>query len=129
MIQSNAFNYINVLDRAADASYTRETIIANNIANADTPNYKRQDIEFADVLENKLLSTQYSDINDAVRNVDTSKLIGVQYTDYAGYSYRIDENNVDIDTENVELASEQLRYQTEIQSVTMDFTRLKTVLQ
>ena len=43
-------------------------------------------------------------------------------------SYRMDENNVDIDTENVELASEQLRYQTEIQSVTMDFTRLKTVI-
>ena len=127
MITSNAFNYINVLDKAADASYKRETIIANNIANADTPNYKRKDIEFSDVLEKKLLSTQYTDINDAVRNVDTSKLVGKQYTDYAGYSYRIDGNNVDIDTENVELASEQLRYQTEIQSVTMDFTRLKSV--
>ncbi|MBQ1901666.1 MAG: flagellar basal body rod protein FlgB [Lachnospiraceae bacterium] len=128
MITSNAFNYINVLDKAADASYKRETIIANNIANADTPNYKRKDIEFSDVLEKKLLSTQYTDINDAVRNVDTSKLVGKQYTDYAGYSYRIDGNNVDIDTENVELASEQLRYQTEIQSVTMDFTRLKSVI-
>lgn len=128
MITSNAFDYINVLDKAADASYTRETIIANNIANADTPNYKRKDIEFSDVLEKKLLSTQYSDVNDAVRNVDTSKLVGTQYTDYAGYSYRIDGNNVDIDTENVELASEQLRYQTEIQSVTMDFTRLKSVI-
>ena len=128
MITSNAFNYINVLDKAADASYKRETIIANNIANADTPNYKRKDIEFSDVLEKKLLSTQYTYINDAVRNVDTSKLVGKQYTDYAGYSYRIDGNNVDIDTENVELASEQLRYQTEIQSVTMDFTRLKSVI-
>ena len=38
-------------------------------------------------------------------NVDTSKLVGKQYTDYAGYSYRIDGNNIDIDTENVELAS------------------------
>ena len=85
-------------------------------------------MEFEDVLEKKLLSTQYTDINDAVKNVDTSKLVGRQYTDYAGYSYRLDKNNVDIDTENVELASEQLRYQTEIQSVTMDFTRLKTVI-
>jgi len=128
MIGSSAFDYINVLDKAADASYKRETIISNNIANVDTPNYKRQDIEFSDVLEKKLLSTQYSDINDAVRNVDVSQLEGKQYTDYAGYSYRLDGNNVDVDTENVELASEQLRYQTEIQSVTMDFTRLKTVL-
>lgn len=36
MINSNAFSYINVLDRAADASWTRETVIGNNIANVDT---------------------------------------------------------------------------------------------
>ena len=41
MINSNAFSYINVLDRAADASWTRETVIGNNIANVDTPGYKR----------------------------------------------------------------------------------------
>ena len=33
MINSNAFSYINVLDRAADASWTRESAIANNVAN------------------------------------------------------------------------------------------------
>ena len=41
MFNSDAFSHINVLDKAADASYKRETIIANNIANSDTPTYKR----------------------------------------------------------------------------------------
>ena len=37
MINSNVFDYINVLDKAADASWTRNEIIATNIANVDTP--------------------------------------------------------------------------------------------
>jgi flagellar basal body rod protein FlgC len=36
MISTGAYNYINVLDKAADASWTRNTVIANNIANDDT---------------------------------------------------------------------------------------------
>ena len=128
MIGSNAFNYINVMDKAADASYLRETVIANNISNVDTPNYKRQDVEFASVLERELKQTMSTSLDDAVKKVDLSDLRGKQFTDYPGYSYRLDRNNVDIDTENVELASEQLRYQTEIQSVTMDFNRIKTAI-
>ena len=46
MIKSNAFDYINVLDKAADASWLRNQAIANNIANVDTPGYKREDITF-----------------------------------------------------------------------------------
>lgn len=37
MITTNAFDYINVLDKAADASWLRETAIMNNLANTDTP--------------------------------------------------------------------------------------------
>ena len=44
MVLSNAYNYINVLDKAADASWTRNDVLANNIANADTPGYKRKDV-------------------------------------------------------------------------------------
>ena len=46
MITTNAFDYINIMDKAADASWKRESAISNNIANADTPGYKRQDVDF-----------------------------------------------------------------------------------
>ena len=46
MINSNAYNYINVLKATADASWTRNNLLTNNIANATTPNYKRKDISF-----------------------------------------------------------------------------------
>ena len=129
MINSNAFSYINVLDRAADASWTRETVIGNNIANVDTPGYKRQDVAFEDVLKKELKSSKYDTLQKAVDNVSLNKLEGRTYTDYASYSYRLDGNNVDIDTENVELASEQLRYQTLTSAVSNEFTRMNTAMQ
>ena len=129
MINSNAFSYINVLDRAADASWTRETVIGNNIANVDTPGYKRQDVAFEGVLKRELKSSKYDTLQKAVDNVSLNKLEGRTYTDYASYSYRLDGNNVDIDTENVELASEQLRYQTLTSAVSNEFTRMNTAMQ
>ena len=74
MIQSNAFSYINVLDRAADASWIRESAIANNVANVDTPGYKRQDVEFQDILEWELKSSKYSSLQNAVNNVSLDNL-------------------------------------------------------
>ncbi len=129
MINSNAFSYVNLLDRAADASWTRETAITNNISNVDTPGYKRQDVSFEDILKKELKSTKYNTLQDAVNNVSLDKLEGKVYTDYESYSYRLDGNNVDIDTENVELASEQLRYQTLTSAVSNEFTRMNTAMQ
>ncbi len=128
MLHSNAFNYINVLDRAADASWIRENVIANNVANVDTPGYKRQDVEFQDILEQQLKNTKYRSLQEAVDQVSLDSLDSRIYTDYASYSYRLDGNNVDIDTENVELASEQLRYQTLTTAVSQEFSRMKSAM-
>ena len=113
MIKSTAFDYVNVLTKAADASYQREAILANNISNVDTPGYKRKDLNFEGVLSSEL---------------DTSKLTANVYTDHSNYSYRMDGNNVDIDTENVELASEQIKYEALTSSISSQFSRMKSVL-
>ena len=128
MISTDAFSYINVLDKAADASWTRENLIANNIANADTPGYKRQDIDFQSVLKNELSNYKYMNLDQKMEAVDLSKLNASVYTDHGHYSYRLDRNNVDIDTEQVELASEQIKYQALTQSITAEFQRLQTVM-
>lgn len=130
MINSQAFDYINVMDRAADASYLRETVISNNISNVDTPQYKRPDVNFEDVLKNKLMEfgNGANTMDKRVAALNTDDLNAVQYVDAPMFSYRLDKNNVDIDTENVELASEQLRYQAITTSVSNDFSRLKAVI-
>jgi len=127
MFSSDAFSYINVLDKTMDASWQRETVLANNLANVDTPGYKRQDVEFSSILEFELTKTQYGSVDGAVKHVDLDRVDAVTYTDNANYSYRIDENNVDVDSENVELASEQIRYQTLSSATKQEFTRFSTV--
>ena len=128
MIQTNAFDYINVLDRAADAAWQRNEAISNNIANVDTPGYKRQDVAFESVLQQALGNNGYESMDDKVANVDLSRLRGRAYLDYANYSYRLDGNNVDIENENVMLAENQLKYQGLISSINQEFTNLKTVM-
>lgn len=128
MIGSNAYDYINVLSKSADASWKRETVLANNIANVNTPNYKRKDVDFEGVLEQELGRSKYTTLDSKVADVHLNHLVADTYTDYSGYSYRLDGNNVDIDNEEVELASEQLRYQGLTDSITQELSRLKTVM-
>ncbi len=126
MVLSNAYNYVNVLDRAADASWTRNDILANNIANADTPNYKRKDVQFETYLANAVAGTD--SLDETVANIDLNELNCTTYVDQINLSYRYDGNNVDVHTENVELAKNQLKYYTLMDSMTQEFSRLKSAL-
>lgn len=131
MIQSNVFDYVNVLDRAADASWLRHQAITNNLANVDTPGYKRQDVAFEEVLKRALGSNRYQSMDAKVGNIQKSRLhrlSPVVFQDYEGFSYRLDGNNVDVDNENVMLAENQLKYQGLIDSINQEFTNLKTVM-
>lgn len=128
MINSNVYDYINVLDKAADASWIRNEAISNNIANAGTPGYKRQDVAFESELEKALSSVRYTTMDDKVANLSTDKLQPRTYTDYASFSYRLDGNNVDIETENVVLAKNQTKYEGLLQSITQEFKNIKSVL-
>lgn len=131
MISSTAFDYINVLDRAADASWLREATIANNISNATTPGYKRYDVNFQSLLEMELSSSKYDrNLDRRVHNVHLNHLIATAQLDTSAesFSYRKDENNVDMHIENVELAGEQIRYQALTDSITKEFSRMKAAI-
>lgn len=129
MFSTNVYSYINVLNKAADASWLREETIANNLANVNTPGYKRKDVDFQSVLKRELGNMKYITLDSKVEHADLSRLNASTYIDAANYSYRIDKNNVDIDTENVELASEKLRYDALTDSMTQEFSRLKMAMQ
>lgn len=128
MISSNAFDYINVLDKAADAAALRNELIANNIANQDTPGYKRQDVNFEAQLTKAMHNSKYISIDSKVANLRNSALKPRQYTDYENYSYRLDGNNVDPEQEQVTLAANQLKYEGLMKSINSEFSNLSTVM-
>ena len=130
MIGSDAYNYINVLNKAAEASWTKNEIIANNLANVDTPGYKRKDLNFESLLAEALSDTSLhtKNMDKKVAHLQNTSLRPRIYTEYSNLSYRYDGNNVDIDTEQAYLADNQIKYYTLLDSMTHEFNRLKSVL-
>ena len=128
MITSGIYNYVNILDKAADAANLRNELLTNNIANVSTPNYKRKDLDFESQLQQQLKHYKYTNLDEKVKKTDLSKLKANIYTDLSNYSYRLDGNNVDIDTENVELASEQIKYEALTNSINAEFTRMRQAM-
>ncbi|MDE6434342.1 MAG: flagellar basal body rod protein FlgB [Lachnospiraceae bacterium] len=128
MINTNIYNYINVLDKAADAANTRHEIITNNLANVGTPNYKRKDVSFQNYLQQALIGDNPLDERVGEINTHLSDFSGFIYTDSSTLSYRLDGNNVDADTENSMLAQNQIRYNTLVEQIGQEFARYKTVL-
>lgn len=128
MFQTNVFDYINVLDKAADASALRNEVIANNIANVDTPGYKRKDVSFEHELHRALGMNKYETMDSKVENIKSNDLKARVYTDIKGFSYRYDENSVDIDAEATYLAENQIKYEGLMNSLTEEFKNLKTVM-
>ena len=128
MINSGAFDYINVLDKAADASWKRQELISNNVANQDTPGYKRQDVDFEGQLQQALKNSKYKSIDSKVSDLKINRLEARQFTDYANYSYRLDGNNVDPEQEQVKLAANQMKYEGLMNSLTQEFKNLSIVI-
>ena len=128
MINTNIYNYINVLDKAADAANSRNEIIANNLANVDTPNYKRKDVSFENYLAQAMIGDGSLDERIADINTHLSDFGGLIYTDSSTLSYRLDGNNVDVDTENAMYAQSQIRYGALVDLMVQEFARYKTVL-
>ena len=128
MFNSNVFDYVDVLGKAADAYWLRNDLLANNIANVDTPGYKRQDVDFESQLSRALSSSRYNSVDARVADVNTTALKPRVYTDAANFSYRLDKNNVDIDTEGTKLAANQIKYNGLVTSINQEFSNLKMVM-
>ncbi|NLL80129.1 MAG: flagellar basal body rod protein FlgB [Clostridiales bacterium] len=127
MINSNVYDYVNVLDKAMDAAALRNQALANNIANATTPGYKRQDVSFESELGKALGHNRSKSMDEKVGNVKLNRLKPRTFTDYDQYSYRLDGNNVDPDMEGVELAANQVKYNGLMDAVNQEFANLKMV--
>ncbi|GFH95912.1 flagellar basal body rod protein FlgB [Lachnospiraceae bacterium] len=128
MLQSNVFDYISVLDKAADASWMRHVALSNNNSNVTTPGYKRQDVAFESEFRKALGSCRHESMDAKVARLRRTTVKPVGYTDYSTLSYRLDGNNVDPDAEPVMLAENQLKYQGLISAINNEFQNLQTVL-
>lgn len=110
-----------------DASSLREKVIANNMANINTENYKRSYVSFEENLKSEtekfsLKKTSDKHINGTLNN----SLISVEEDNST--STRTDGNNVDLDLEKVNQASNTLMYNALITQANSRLTMTKSVI-
>jgi len=125
-------NSTKVLEKALDATWLRNEAITQNIANVDTPNYKRKTVKFeeylSDALDKDRKNSAAVQTNQNVAGSEVDKINPVITTDNSSLSTRLDGNNVDIESEMASLAKNALQYNTLIQSMSKKFSMLKYVI-
>lgn len=100
---------ISVINKALDGSALRQKVIADNIANVNTPNYKSKSVVFEEEL--KAAISDKGDVKDS-DGLDESAIEDIKPSvmENRSTSLRTDQNNVDIDGEMSRLAENQLYY-------------------
>jgi flagellar basal-body rod protein FlgB len=88
------------LERAISGAGLRQTAIAANLANANTPGYRRVDVDF------------HSALTRAMSDGDSASVESVQFSAEADpQTLRADGNGVDVDVETANMAKNGLEYE------------------
>ncbi|WP_352399551.1 flagellar basal body rod protein FlgB [Anaerotignum sp.] len=118
-------NSVLMSQKMADFLWQKQQVTLNNIANSSTPGYKAQYVTFQDELKRKLdfygemgVSKIRDGISESSVRVHTKK----------DESSRLDGNNVNMDVEQVELASATIQYQMAINNINNEFNRIRSVI-
>ena len=128
MFNTGVFNYVNVMQKTMDATAMRSEVILNNMANVNTPGYKRKDIRFETELKHAFARASQDTVDARVKNLDLEALTPKTYTDYEELSYRYDGNNVDINNENAILAEVQTKYNALMDLINSDFASMRAAM-
>ncbi|ONN26920.1 flagellar basal-body rod protein FlgB [Thermosipho affectus] len=112
---------------AMDVALKRQEIHSQNIANAETPNYKRKYIAFEELLSEskmklKLRTTSANHISNIKESINP--ILKTQ----ENTSLTNDKNNVDIDVEMAEMVKNALKYQTLSRLISANIERYNTVV-
>src|SRR3954462_13236807 len=87
------------LERAISGASMRQEVLANNLANAETPGFQRSDVDFHTTLSQAMKAGDPTAIENATFQPQKDNQV-----------LRADGNGVDIDTESANLAKNSLEY-------------------
>jgi flagellar basal-body rod protein FlgB len=88
------------LERAISGASMRQSVLANNLANAETPGFRRMDVDF------------HSTLAQAMSSGESTTIEAAQFTPQQDQqTMRADGNGVDIDTESAAMAKNGLEYE------------------
>ena len=129
----NIFNdrSIRLLEKAIDAGSLRQSVIANNIANINTPGFKKSSVAFESILKKNLNTNRiplYAIDNRHINGVNMLDNIAPVVVQEKTTSMKADGNNVDVEQEMVRLITNTITYNTNIQDLNSRLKLLETVI-
>lgn len=118
---------IHTLERSLKYSTLKHEVTAQNIANADTPNYKGKKVSFGKVFGDAVSAVEIRTTDP--RHIGNSGRINpaITHTDRR-VQYSHNGNNVDIDKEMSDLASNQIYYSALTERLSGKFNSLQNVI-
>lgn len=126
-------DYFRVQENAMKLRAQRQEVLASNIANADTPQYKARDFDFSTAFESAMQSGKSGSLNTTnARHLQPSSSLDPlsQQLAYRGeYQSSIDGNTVDMDTEMREFTDNALRYQAAVTFMQKRIESMRSALQ
>ncbi|MEW5761992.1 MAG: flagellar basal body rod protein FlgB [Bacillota bacterium] len=119
-----------ILARALDAGALRQRVIADNIANSNTPGFKRSGVRFEDKLARALGEGKLPLLTGHPRHIGGADPAAVEpeVVTERHTAMRADGNNVDMEREMVELVMGNLGYRTAAQVLAAKFDGLRYVI-
>jgi len=122
-------NTITTLEQALNYSSTKQKVIAQNISNADTPNYKSKEVSFKSALQNAMDQSMQAKRTDAWHfEFKGQQTNGIAITTNQNTSYNNNGNNVDVDKEMADLATNQIYYNALTERISGKFQTLQSVI-
>lgn len=129
---SEMFSGIDKLNAGMDAAWTRNEVIANNIANVDTPGFNRSSVEFEEYYKSALNGeTEFTLKRTRAKHIDDGNggdTPNARIITDTSTTMRMDGNNVDIEKEMSDLAVNSIYYQTLATKVAGEISQLRTAI-
>ncbi len=126
-------DHIGVFSQALNLRSQRHSVLASNIANADTPYYKARDFDFESAMKNAM-SGRMSSGGIAMARTAAGHLAGEGAGGAATLLYRhetqsaVDGNTVDMDVERAQITDNALQYQILTQLIGEKFKGMRSAL-
>ena len=129
------FAHTDLMTKSLDASWLRKEVIAQNVANADTPGYKSKRVEFEAEFRAALTRSpdRFKAKRTRARHIEFGRetdplSVRPVIAENNHYTMKMDGNNVDIDHEMTEEAKNTILYETLVTKVSREMARLKTAI-
>jgi flagellar basal-body rod protein FlgB len=128
--------YLRFNETALNLRAQRQQLLASNIANADTPNYKARDIDFSSALQGALSKNGNAQAPDLAKtapgHVDgksDSSIGGVPLLYRNAVQGNVDGNTVDMDVERGQFADNAIRYEAGLTLISQQIKNMLAAIQ